>query len=426
MISDSNKIPYMIKYEISPLIVPKIVQFNEISNSSMFKIRNYSENKNNQNEKEGKISVNSNKNFKGISSENKFNSFDPSFTTVSSFNKSKNNSLLNTQINFQSKIFGNFNKSQNHFMKRKKMRLKRISQMKRQFILINEVNIHDFHLINFPLINIDNEEIKVSLLSKLILSQKYFIINKPPLLDLCPYKDESLKTLNIPLSILKNNNLYYYEGVSNAFKIIMNYYLDIKNCLILIEKNFINKTKKIYNEKNLLKLELLIRNCNMFTSFILQKFKNRMNISKIILNKNGKEEKEEKKIVLAKNEFQGKKRLNSVKKIQKLKKIKLNNNNCFKCDFCNKIFKNGQALGGHLSQSHPRQSEKYKMKIMIRNKRKDRRDLIANCRKYLIEKYGFDYDSLLKDPKKKIIIKKIIKEHKLEYKKLLLKKKKEN
>ena len=426
MISDSNKIPYMIKYEISPLIVPKIVQFNEISNSSMFKIRNYSENKNNQNEKEGKISVNSNKNFKGISSENKFNSFDPSFTTVSSFNKSKNNSLLNTQINFQSKIFGNFNKSQNHFMKRKKMRLKRISQMRRQFILINEVNIHDFHLINFPLINIDNEELKVSLLSKFILSQNYFIIIKPPLFDLCPYKDESLKTLNIPLSILKNNNLYYYEGVSNAFNIIMNYYLDIKNILILIEKNFINKKNKIYNEKNILKLELLIRNCNMFTSFILQKFKNRMNISKIIFNKNEKKQKEEKKSVLPKKEFEGIKKLNSIQKIQKLKKIKLNNNNCFKCDFCNKIFKNGQALGGHLSQSHPRQSEKYKMKIMIRNKRKDRRDLIDNCRKFLIEKYGFDYDSLLKDPKKKIIIKKIIKEHKLEYKKLLLKKKKEN
>ena len=422
MICDSNKVPYMVKYEISPLIVPKIVQFNEISNSSMFKIRNYSENKNNQNYKEGKVSAN----FKGISSENKFNSFDPSFTTVSSFNKSKNNSLLNTQINFQSKIFGNFNKSQNHFMKRKKMRLKRISQMRRQFILINEVNIHDFHLINFPLINIDNEELKVSLLSKLIISQKYFIINKPPLFDLCPYKDESLKTLNIPLSILKNNNLYYYEGVSNAFKIIMNYYLDIKNCLILIEKNFINKTKKIYNEKNILKLELLIRNCNMFTSFILQKFKNRMNISKIIFNNNEKKEKEEKTIVLPKKELQGKKRLNSIKKIQKLKTIKINNNNIFKCDFCNKIFKNGQALGGHLSQSHPRQSEKYKMKIMIRNKRKDRRDLIDNCRKFLIEKYGFDYDSLLKDPKKKIIIKKIIKEHKLEYKKLLLKKKKEN
>ena len=311
-------------------------------------------------------------------------------------------------------------------MKRKKMRLKRISQMRRQFILINEVNIHDFHLINFPLINIDNEDLKVSLLSELIISQKYFIINKPPLFDLCPYKDESLKTLNIPLSILKNNNLYYYEGVSNAFQIIMNYYLDIKNILILIEKNFINKKNKIYNEKNILKLELLIRNCNMFTSFILQKFKNRMNISKIIFNNNEKKEKEEKTIVLPKKELQGKKRLNSIKKIQKLKTIKINNNNIFKCDFCNKIFKNGQALGGHLSQSHPRQSEKYKMKIMIRNKRKDRRDLIDNCRKFLIEKYGFDYDSLLKDPKKKIIIKKIIKEHKLEYKKLLLKKKKEN
>ena len=426
MISDSSNIPYMVKYEISPLIVPKIVQFNEISNSSMFKVRNYSENKNNQNYKEGKIFVNSIKNSKGITTENKFNSFEPSFTTVSSFNKNKNNSLLNTQINFQSKIFGNFIKKQNHFMKRKKMRLKKISQMKREFILINEVNIHDFHLINFPLINIDNEELKVSLLSKFILSQNYFIIIKPPLFDLCPYKDESLKTLNIPLSILKNNNLYYYEGVSNAFQIIMNYYLDIKNILILIEKNFINKKNKIYNEKNILKLELLIRNCNMFTSFILQKFKNRMNISKIIFNKNEKKQKEEKKSVLPKKEFEGIKKLNSIQKIQKLKKIKLNSNNLFKCEFCNKIFKNGQALGGHLSQSHPRQSEKYKMKIMIRNKRKDRRDLIDNCRKFLIEKYGFDYDSLLKDPKKKIIIKKIIKEHKLEYKKLLLKKKKEN
>lgn len=426
MISDSSNIPYMVKYEISPLIVPKIVQFNEISNSSMFKVRNYSENKNNQNYKEGKIFVNSIKNSKGITTENKFNSFEPSFTTVSSFNKNKNNSLLNTQINFQSKIFGNFKQNPNHFIKRKKMRLKKISQMKREFILINEVNIHDFHLINFPLINIDNEELKVSLLSKFILSQNYFIIIKPPVFDLCPYKDESLKTLNIPLSILKNNNLYYYEGVSNAFQIIMNYYLDIKNILILIEKNFINKKNKIYNEKNILKLELLIRNCNMFTSFILQKFKNRMNISKIIFNKNEKKQKEEKKSVLPKKEFEGIKKLNSIQKIQKLKKIKLNSNNLFKCEFCNKIFKNGQALGGHLSQSHPRQSEKYKMKIMIRNKRKDRRDLIDNCRKFLIEKYGFDYDSLLKDPKKKIIIKKIIKEHKLEYKKLLLKKKKEN
>ena len=61
---------------------------------------------------------------------------------------------------------------------------------------------------------------------------------------------------------------------------------------------------------------------------------------------------------------------------------------------------------------------------MIRNKRKDRRDLIAKCRKSLIEKYGYNYDELIKDPKKKIIIRKIIKEHNLEYKYLLLGKKK--
>jgi len=32
----------------------------------------------------------------------------------------------------------------------------------------------------------------------------------------------------------------------------------------------------------------------------------------------------------------------------------------YKCDFCDRIFKNGQALGGHISQSHPNQSSKYK------------------------------------------------------------------
>ena len=34
--------------------------------------------------------------------------------------------------------------------------------------------------------------------------------------------------------------------------------------------------------------------------------------------------------------------------------------NTYKCDFCERVFKNGQALGGHISQSHPKQSNKNK------------------------------------------------------------------
>ena len=117
MISDSNKFPSMLRYEISPLIIPKINQFNEIQNSSNYKNKIFSELKININKGEKNLG-NSNKKFKVISSESKFNSFDPSFTTVSSFNKSK--SLLNSKINFNSRLFGNLNKCQNHFTKKKK------------------------------------------------------------------------------------------------------------------------------------------------------------------------------------------------------------------------------------------------------------------------------------------------------------------
>ncbi len=412
MISDSNKFPSMLRYEISPLIIPKINQFNEIQNSSNYKNKIFSELKININKGEKNLG-NSNKQFKMISSESKFNSFDPSFTTVSSFNKSK--SLLNSKINFNSRLFGNLNKCQNHFTKKKKIKFQTI--LKRENIFINEVNINNFHLINFPLININEEEIKINYLSKLIASQKYFIIKEPSSLDLCNFKDESLKTLNIPFSILKANNLYFYEGSLNAFEIIRKFYFEIKQYLKEIEENFINKKNKIYNEKNILKLELLIRNCNMFTSFILQKFKNRINIYKKLFNEEKKEEEK-------KSKLKERKKIITNKKRKKLKKIINKEINIFKCEFCKKIFGKGQALGGHLSQSHPQKSEKYKIKIMIRNKRKDRRDLIAKCRKSLIEKYGYNYDELIKDPKKKIIIRKIIKEHNLEYKYLLLGKKK--
>ena len=93
--------------------------------------------------------------------------------------------------------------------------------------------------------------------------------------------------------------------------------------------------------------------------------------------------------------------------------------NTYKCDFCERIFKNGQALGGHISQSHPKQSNKYKLKIEIRNSRTDRRELLYEARRRLFNAYHIDLEYLLKN-KRKNEIKMFIKVHKNEYKKELM------
>ena len=92
--------------------------------------------------------------------------------------------------------------------------------------------------------------------------------------------------------------------------------------------------------------------------------------------------------------------------------------NTYKCDFCERVFKNGQALGGHISQSHPKQSNKYKQKIEIRNSRTDRRELLYEARRRLFNAYHIDLEYLLKN-KRKNEIKMFIKVHKIEYKKEL-------
>ena len=93
--------------------------------------------------------------------------------------------------------------------------------------------------------------------------------------------------------------------------------------------------------------------------------------------------------------------------------------NTYKCEFCDRVFKNGQALGGHISQSHPKQSYKYKQKIEIRNSRTDRRELLYEARRRLFKAYNIDLEYLIKN-KRKNEIKNFIKIHKLEYKKELI------
>ena len=92
--------------------------------------------------------------------------------------------------------------------------------------------------------------------------------------------------------------------------------------------------------------------------------------------------------------------------------------NSYKCDFCERIFKNGQALGGHISQSHPKQSSKYQQKIEVRNSRTKRRELLYEARRRLFNSYHIDLNYLIKNKRKKEI-KTFINIHKNEYKKEL-------
>ena len=90
----------------------------------------------------------------------------------------------------------------------------------------------------------------------------------------------------------------------------------------------------------------------------------------------------------------------------------------FVCEFCRNIFKNGQSLGGHISQKHPKQSMKYKTKLEIRKQRTEQRNMIILCRKRILYQYGYNYEVLMQK-KNMHLIRSVINSHREEYKKLI-------
>jgi hypothetical protein len=105
--------------------------------------------------------------------------------------------------------------------------------------------------------------------------------------------------------------------------------------------------------------------------------------------------------------------------VPQVKKPKIKNKKGFQCDYCECEFSNGQALGGHMSRTHPNQSMKYNKKKMIRQEREDKRDLIYQARKELFSNHNLDYGELAKTKDNKSIIRKIRKENMREYKEIL-------
>ena len=392
-------------------------------------------------------------------SPNKY-SFDPKLfiNDYNSGNKNSNSEFAQEKMNINSLLFFNSTKKEKKFIGKKRRfkyilssekKIKEIknNNPKNKFINIKQICLHGHHLLNFNLFQNNNEYITkaISFPNKLIklLTKKFHYFN------LC-YSDNSInnpkREYNIPKikltsDELKQNNLDYFQGETNSDKILQKYCEEIENTLEKIKNNYLTKKKFVYITKNVLLLELLIRNCNLFTNYLMKKFpqcdintRDDSPLGKIIMfstkqslpslplaNKKFLEN-------LAENHTTTTKKGNLIgtennmlinKHRTTLFKSNIPSENAYKCDFCQRVFKNGQALGGHISQSHPKQSYKYRQKIEIRNSRTERRELLYEARKRLFRSYNIDLDYMIKN-KRKNEIKKFIKNHKVEYKKELI------
>ena len=220
----------------------------------------------------------------------------------------------------------------------------------------------------------------VKLSNKLMMNKKYFEVIKAP--GHLRKASSIYNNKTVSIADMKANNVYYYENETSVKKIIARFYSDIKEVLRLIEKNYLNKRHKLYNEKNCFLLEILIRNCNEFINFVqLLPREHRVTFNRICpTNKR--------------------------------------NMKVFVCEFCRNIFKNGQSLGGHISQKHPKQSMKYKTKLEIRKQRTEQRNMIILCRKRILYQYGYNYEVLMQK-KNMHLIRSVINSHREEYKKLI-------
>ena len=267
-------------------------------------------------------------------------------------------------------------------------------------ILLNQIKIQGITLNKFPLIPIPEESLFVEIFQRLVYEGNYFEIDNSNEIQNYTFSQQRLnkKTFNSYFHKEKQSYsscLYLIdenENEEDPYLILQNYYTQIKNTVLQIQKNFIGKKKGILNKEETNKLYKLILSCNFVIEIILN-YKpicyNKINIkSTLFSNKNGL-----------------------------LRKLK---NGHYKCPFCVKCFTKGQGLGGHMSRHHPKQSEKYKEKIAIRERRTSKRMILMEIKSKFFANYDKNYKEMLRKGEKNKIQAFLI-NHKSEY--LLFRKK---
>ena len=267
---------------------------------------------------------------------------------------------------------------------------------------------------------------------------KYYI--NIPVLDEEKYKKPSYDQV-FKKEKEKISNLYLIGdnlNENNPVNLIRNFYSQIKNKILTIQKNYLSNNKKALsiNVELLIELEKLIKSCNAITNTVTDYKKSGLK-RKLFLEQSDDENKNKKdKNNFIKEDKKNNKEINSennknpytenknftenninednINQNSKKRKQKKKHFKTYLCEFCNKAYSNGQGLGGHMSRIHPNQSYKYKDKIRIRREREKKREKLLNIKQDLFKKYGHDYDKLVND-KNKAFIQQFLSEHNEEY-----------
>ena len=309
-------------------------------------------------------------------------------------NKNSNSGFDHEKMNINSLIFFNNSTGKEKKFVGKKRKFKYILSSEKKLktignnimkndnknINIKQISLHGHHLLNLDLIqNINDIDIKnISFPKKLIklITKKYkyfsLIFEKNS-----PKKEYNLEKITLTLNELKQNNLDYFPDEINTNTIIKKYCQEMQSTLDKIKSNYLSKKKSIYLTKNILLLELLIRNCNLFTNYILDKYNkniintkdnkdNNMSIGKFILfsakqtipiqNKKYLENIAENTTTTKKGNNISSSNENNIlinKPKTAIFKANIPMANTYKCDFCDRIFKNGD------------------LDYLLKNKRKD-------------------------------------------------------
>ena len=230
-------------------------------------------------------------------------------------------------------------------------------------ISLNQISINNTSLNNFPIITLPHELNEIHLLRRMFLEENYFTLNtKVNNIQCNPLQEQKLmnKTFfTYYLNELSRRNITLYpleENVSQSDvpSILLNYYAKIKATAFTIQKNYIGKKKNSLNKEQCVILHKLIQSCNDITDIIISD-----------------------------------KTIGIVKAKHKRKEgMKLGFE--YKCEFCGKGFEKGQGLGGHMSRNHPNQSEKYKVKMGIREMRKGKRMKLREMQEMFLQKVGMN------------------------------------
>ena len=260
-------------------------------------------------------------------------------------------------------------------------------------IFLNQIKIQGITLKKFPLITIPEDSLSVDIFQRLVYEGNYFEIEDTNEIQKYTFSQQRLNKKTFYSYFKKEKDSYSSclylvdenEKEEDPYLILKNYYTQIKSTVLQIQKNFIGKKKGSLNKEQTDRLYKLILSCNFVIGIILN-YKpisyNKINISTFFYNNKGL-----------------------------LRKLK---NGHYKCPFCVKCFTKGQGLGGHMSRHHPSQSEKYKEKMTIRERRTSNRLLLKEIKAKFFAKYDKNYKEMLKRGEKEKIQAFLI-NHKSEY-----------